>query len=230
MSDAERLVAFEGYVTLDKWQDTSASGCKVTFQLADRDALAPFEKATRRRGKKAGQRYRAIFVDDAGEVLPAPADFWFLGASWSHSGGAAVAFAVMGEDLDYFCGCPTNDGDAGQGRRWHLTLVEIDDEEKPVDQVQTDKLEKLKGGPHSKAVARRCQEPEFQQFVASCTGTSPSLVGAETCDRWIKRTCGVQSKVEFDHDEAAWERYREKVDRPYLRWGERESRGSWHGR
>jgi len=221
LDEAARLVAFEGQVTLAKWADSSSSGPKVTFSLLDRDALAPFEKATKRRGKRAGQRYLVILATSLGEPMPeAPDECFLMGAQWTHTAGASVTFTF--ESVDYWRRFTS--GDQGEGTKFHITLVEIQSDETPVDQVSQDVFEKAtkrKGGPRSKFVAQRNQAKDFQTYVGKRTEMPEDrwhLVGADTCDRWVKQMCGVESKIDFDYELAAWERYEKLINRPFLTW------------
>lgn len=220
--EAARLVAFEGQVRLAKWSDSSSGGPKVTFSLLDRDALMPFEKATKRRGKRSGQRYLLILADSNGEPMPdAPEDCFLLGAQWTHTAGASVTFTF--ESVEYWRRFTSGD-QGSDGAQFHLTLVEIQCDETPVDQVSQDTLEKAtkrKGGPRSKHVAQRCQALDFRTFVGKRIELPPDrweMTTADMADKWVKQMCGVASKVDFDYDPDAWMRYEKLVNRPFLTW------------
>lgn len=216
-------VAFEGMVTLAKWADSSAQGAKAYFNLADREALAPFEKATKRRGKRAGQRYLLIVADGRGDPLPeAPTEAWFAGAQWSHQGGASITLTF--DSVDFWRQFHTED--YGDGQVFHLTMVELQANDTPLDQAQADRVARAarpKGGPKSKFVAQRNQTTEFQAYIGYRTGMPRErwpLVGADTCDKWVKQQCGVESKALFDHDPEAWERYEKLISRPFITWAQ----------
>lgn len=226
MTSAARLVAFEGLVTLQRWEDSSSNGPKVRFGLLDRDALAPFEKATKRRGKKSGQRYLLVLADRNGELIAgAPDECFLLGAQWSHGPGASIVMAFA--EISWWKAFSTADGE-GAGEAFHITLVELQCDETPIDQTSADAVEhanKPKGGPRSKHVAQRNQTTDFQAFVGYRTDMPRdrwNLVGADTCDKWVKQMCGVASKVEFDHNHEAWTRYETLISRPFLSWARAE--------
>ena len=215
-------VAFEGMVALAKWSESSRSGAKITVKLQDREALAPFEKATKRRGKRAGQRYMVVVSSDKGEpISDAPSELWFAGADWSHQGGASVSFTV--DSLEWWRQFQTAD-QGGDGQVFHFTMVELQANDTPLDQDQADRAERAnrpKGGPKSKFAAQRNQTTDFQAYVGYRTGMPKErwrLVGADTCDKWVKQVCGVESKVAFDHDEDAWNRYEKLISRPFITW------------
>lgn len=231
-AELERFVAFEGFVRLMKWQDTSTSGPKVWFALGDRVDLDHFEKATKRRGKKAGQRYMLTVATDLGDPLEnAPTECWFAGAQWSHQSEPSITLVF--ESVDFWRRYGTADHDS-VGQAFHFTMVQLQENEQPVDQEQADLVEqgqkRLKGGPRSKNVALLTQGRDFQSFVGYRMGTPRDrwyLVGADSADRWIKQVCGVQSKIEFDHNEEAWERYEKLIRTPFLTWARANLKGSY---
>lgn len=219
---AARLVAFEGTVQLAKWSDSSSSGAKVSFNLLDRDALSPFEKATKRKGKKSGQRYLLILADTEGQPVPeAPDQCYLLGAQWTHTAGASITFAV--DSVEFWRRFTTAD-QSDSPTSFHLTLAELQDDETPVDQVSQDALDKAtkrKGGPKSKHVAQLIQGPDFRTFVGKRIELPPErweMTTADMADKWVKQVCGIESKADFDYEPEAWKRFENLVRRPFLTW------------
>jgi hypothetical protein len=223
MSEASRLIAFEGMVRLANWRDSSNSGPRVNFALANKDALTPFEKVTKRRGKKAGQRYQMHVADSVGvPVEGAPDECFLAGAQWSHSSGASITLAFT--EVDFWRRFATDDD--GEGTTFHFVLVQMNDDERPIDQVTEDAMHrasKPKGGPRSKFVAQRNQTPEFQAYVGKRTEMPPDrwhLVGADTCDKWVKQMVGIESKAELDHSEDKWDTYQRLINKPFVSWAQ----------
>lgn len=72
------LVAHHGELMLLGWaKSTSQDGPKVKFALAEDEDLSAFERATIKKGKRAGQRYIAVFFEIADNEMPvARADQW----------------------------------------------------------------------------------------------------------------------------------------------------------
>lgn len=219
------LIAFHELVTIKSWADSSTRGPSIKVGLPSRDALAVFEKITRRAGKRAGQRYKAVWQDE-GTLPPHSMDLWFAGANWSHQDGASVKFSVHPDDLDIF-----QDGRLQLERDdkplpYWLTLVQVDDDEKPIDQQKAEVMEQLKGGPKSKRVAMLCQQADFQQYVAyrvELMGGEPVSITFDEADTWVKDQVGVASKVEFDHNADAWTMFEARVMSPFIRWGQSQS-------
>lgn len=71
------MLAFSGEVQLLEWsKSTSREPPKVKFGMLDDESLAPFEMATVRKGKKAGQIYHVFVIpvsEDAAAPEPDPA-------------------------------------------------------------------------------------------------------------------------------------------------------------
>lgn len=211
------IIAFHELVTVKSWTDSSTRGPSIKVNLATRDSLAIFDKVTKRAGKRAGQRYASVWTTEDGEEPIANLDLWFAGANWSHQDGASVKFSVM--DLDAFRDgtLPMDDGE--EPIAYWLTLVQIDEDEKPIDQKKAERVEEgMKGGPKSKRVAMLTQQRDFQAYVTY--RTNEKCETAEAADQWIKAQCGVESKREFDHNADAWSMFEARVMSPFIRWGE----------
>jgi hypothetical protein len=221
---AQQRLAFHGPVRLASWSESSSQEFRVKLELLDgREALEHFERATRRTKKRAGQRYRATWQSEAGEVVEgAPSEVWFLGADWSHQNGATIKFAV--DEQDWIRAQRTVDVDAN-APRWFIGLVQLDTDDKPINQAKAalvEWAEGLVGGPKSKAAARRCQESEFQAFVGQRLGLKKSAT-QDQADRWIKQQVGIHTKKLLDYadpttQEPYWERYERRVQSPFITW------------
>lgn len=228
-----KIAAFAGTVELSKWSYTSSQGKRITLKLEGRDQLSHFEKATKRRGGRAGQRYRCYWADVDGMLIDdMPEECYFVGASWHHSTGAHITIEL--EEIEAFTGLATRDQAIdGEGHKFLLTLVELTDDDKPVDQERAEQLEALtrhvQGGPQSKRAAILMRAPDFRRYVAirlwgsGATGDK-SLATEKEADAWMKKTIGISSKIELDHDPAALERFNLKVMGSFLQWGRAQER------
>lgn len=212
------IIAFHELVRIRSWADSSTRGPSIKVELRSRDSLAAFEKITKRAGKRAGQRFASVWQYENPEDGPEVAlDLWFAGANWSHQDGASVKFSVS--DLDSFRDgtLPMEEGE--EPVTYWLTLVQIDDDEKPIDQKKAERVEEgMKGGPKSKRVAMLTQQRDFQAYVTY--RTNEKIETAEAADAWVKAQCGVASKREFDHNADAWSMFEARVMSPFIRWGE----------
>lgn len=127
-----------------------------------------------------------------------------------------MAFELEGYDaLKGYTTLPTADV-YGTGFMALLTLVQIGDDEVPIDQVSKEALERLKGGPRSKHAAQLCKDPDFQEWVRPFVRSAKSDEGRAAY--FMRDRCGITSRAELDHDAGAWARFLRLVEGPFLRW------------
>lgn len=231
----ERALAFHGRVELLKWAHTSGQGFRVWLLLEGWDDLGYFRGLARRGRRRAGQRFHCSWqTDEQGRLIEdAPDEAWFSGGNWSTQGGATITLTFTRDDLEtWFDYQVTRDQrDKASGDRFFLGLVELGDDERPVDQASIAWWESLKGGPHSKAVAMRCQEPDFHRFAGHVLRLDRPATTAEA-EAWVKQKCRAPSKKLFDHPDPVsgedyWERYRRLVERPFITWEQSGGRVYW---
>lgn len=60
----------ESELMLAGWSESHSGGCKVTFWVQDSESLEPFKAMTVAKGKTAGQRLMAVFVEIGYDELP----------------------------------------------------------------------------------------------------------------------------------------------------------------
>jgi hypothetical protein len=93
------------------------------------------------------------------------------------------------------------------GKRFVAVLVEIGDDEQPVEpQVSKGRDQR---GPLCKEACDLCAMPDFQKW---CSAYDEALAKA-----YVLRNCGINSRKELDSDERAAERFRE-MRRDFLGW------------
>jgi hypothetical protein len=129
-------------------------------------------------------------------MIPAfSGEIQLAGWSESHTGGCKVTFWLQStEDLEPFRALTVRKGNTA-GHRFMAALVEIGDDEKPVQPTVKDFLthEKPKGGPLSIEAASMCRHPEF----LSRWGFSSEKEAAQAMCEFL----GINSRSEIDHDE-----------------------------
>jgi hypothetical protein len=204
-------VAAFGLVTLHNAESSHTAGYKLTFTLKDEKDYEQFSSVTKKRKGKAGVRYRMYLLTDVSELCR-DCEVFFLCWSVSNASGARIKFELHApDDFDFFRILPA-------GQEWSMTLIEIDDEEKVVDQKQKEVAETVKGGPKSQMAGRLCADRLFQRFVAN----KEQLVKAtpDQCAQFIRNKCSIISRAELDHDEAAWVRFTKWVSKPFAIWSE----------
>lgn len=132
------------------------------------------------------------------------------GWSESHTGGCKVTFWLSSpDDLQAFRTLTVRKGNTA-GQRFAAVLVEIGDDEMPVTPPESPpQPEKPKGGPLAKLAGMWANDPEFWAWL---TGFHPSENwNAETSAAYIRNVCGVESRVELDHDPEAAALFHEHI-------------------
>lgn len=145
-------------------------------------------------------------------------------AGWSdsHNGSPKVAFFLRDSSaLEAFRHLTVAKGKTA-GHRFAMVLVEIGDDEQPVN--QSDK----KGGALTKLAAMFCTQERFwawaqkrdidvwkrAEALAAASlpfGTGQPAIAAE----WIRLSCGVKSRRELDSNHAASKIFHENIRIPY---------------
>jgi hypothetical protein len=197
-------------VTLVDAASSHASGYRLVLKLTDEKEYEAFSTITKRKKGKAGGRYRMFLINkDEGKFV----DVWFLGWTVSNTAGAKVKFDLScDEDFAYFRERPVE-------MAWDMTLIELDDDEKVIDQQQREVAETVRGGPKSQLAGKLCADMNFQRFVAKQNGKPPgSRANPEECANFIRAKCRIGSRRELDHDEGAFQRFTMWVSRPFAIW------------
>jgi len=124
----------------------------------------------------------------------------FIRYSDGSRSGPVVTFRLPDREyLDRFIG--------KEGKRYAAVLVEIGDDEKPVEQAVKPEA---KGGELSKWAALRCKDVAFLRW-----GGFQSEVQA--CDA-IYRACRIESRAELDSNETAKQIFNTEFREPFAAW------------
>jgi hypothetical protein len=126
----------------------------------------------------------------------------FAGYSDSSRSGPRVTLRLADRaDLDRFVGC--------EGKRYMLVLVEIGEDEQPVQAKKAsspDAWQEL--GPLCKWAVMRDDDPMFKAWIPH--GVNPR--------DYILEACEIGSRKELDTDPAAASRFHQCVRRPFAAW------------
>jgi hypothetical protein len=142
-------------------------------------------------------------------------------AGWSetHTGGAKVTFWLPDTAaLDVFRTLTARKGNTA-GHRFACVLVEIGDDEKPVQpDVRIPTSEKPKGGEWAKLAGMWCNDPDFWAFCnQNFTADSP-MCHADHAALSLRVRCCIQSRAELDHNPEALELFQIHFRRPFMKW------------
>ncbi|MHB8914932.1 MAG: hypothetical protein ACYC4K_03870 [Thiobacillus sp.] len=146
-------------------------------------------------------------------------------AGWSdsHTGGRKVTFWLPEDsDLETFKGLTARKGNTS-GHRFMAVLVEIGDDEMPVEPVIRDEQNPIPrkaaisgGGALAKWAGILSNDPKFWEWLELIEG--PTVVNANQAAEHIRLLCGVSSRADLDHDAEAGRRFREEFMAPFDEW------------
>lgn len=141
-------------------------------------------------------------------------------AGWSetHTGGAKVTFWLPdAEALDVFRTLTARKGNTA-GHRFACVLVEIADDEQPVQEsVMGNPISETKGrgklGDLCWRAVQWCNDPEFRAFLQKQTGWAANT--PEEARNAICEVCDVASRKMLDHSPIAAEKFNRLIRGPY---------------
>ncbi|MEX3914859.1 hypothetical protein AB4Y43_01245 [Paraburkholderia sp. BR10872] len=151
-------------------------------------------------------------------------EFQLAGWSESHNGGCKVTFWLPDpSDLDAFRAMTVRKGQQA-GHRLAAVLVEIGDDEQPVQPTTATVNNTAKGGALARLAAQLCNDVEFHDFVYHEFGKSFHQGSeANECAEWMREQCGIESRAELDSNEEAAEYFHTYIRKPWVQW--RKDRG-----
>lgn len=156
------------------------------------------------------------------------------GWSESHNGGCKVTFWLAeSSDLDAFRAMTVRKGNTA-GQRLACALVEIGDDEQPVQQPPAPppaEPEKPKGGPLAKLAGQWCGDREFRNWVRGAydiiMGGNESGIGDLGKEDLLKLglggfarhailvMCDIESRRELDHNAEAARKFHTLIREPF---------------
>lgn len=143
------------------------------------------------------------------------------GWSESHNGGCKVTFWLADSaDLDAFRALTVRKGNTA-GQRLACVLVEIGDDEQPVQPPPVAQPEAPKGGPLAKLAGMWCESAAFASWLER-TYTDTWAVSSVTepeskrCATTLRILCGIDSRAQLDHDDKAATRFQDLIRLPYM--------------
>lgn len=114
----------------------------------------------------------------------------------------------------------------GKGTRFYVTLVELADDEQPIDQVAKARIEKYikeasKGGKLSREAGMLCRSREFQLYLYHQHHIAPGWdekLREQAARHYLCKTVGIKSRAELDHDEHKAAVYKNLIVDEYFKW------------
>ena len=128
-----------------------------------------------------------------------PIEFMLAGWSQNHTSGNKVTFWCSDEDFEYFKDKTAKHGKTA-GQRFMAALVEIGDDEQPVDR---DKPRK----PLMMSAVMLCKNENFQEFAVLRAPVGTTGDAEQTAAECIKGFCGVSSRRMLDDSQDSRESF-----------------------
>lgn len=125
-------------------------------------------------------------------------------SSYTSKNGPTITLAL--HDIDELGKVASLDG-----KRFMVALVQIGDDEQPVEAPE------LKGGELAKLAGRWCSDPEFWEWLNQFH--SGDLVDSEKrAAELVRDICNISSRARLDHDKFAAARFNDLIREPYRAW------------
>lgn len=194
-------VAFTSIVTMHQAAWGDEAGSTVTFRLpmaTTGESRNPFHSFTKRRKGSAGTRFQMSVSTCQDEPQAVYLDEAML-AGWNDSqqNGHTVKFWLCSDAM----GHPFE----GHSRKqeFALVLVELDDDNEPIDQNMRDRVEQQHVHPQSRlsvACAAICRNPEFWLWCQSndYTLAGNPVIDEESAKLWFYLMCHIDSRASLD--------------------------------
>ena len=212
--------AYDAVVTMHEAKWTDKDGSTVTFRLpmtGMEDHRNPFEKWTKRRKGRAGTRFMMVCVDTLLRQEIYRDEVMLTGWNDSQIHGHTVKFWLCLDTL----GHPFEGFERGEKDRFYISLVELDDDQEPINQEMRDRVESKKKTPSERmsyVAAMLCKNEGFWTYINEQQSGPVSVADEDGARIWLCMVLGIESRSELDKDPVAAERFHEKVRRPFLMW------------
>jgi hypothetical protein len=221
------IVAFKGELEFVEARWTDRDGHLTKFAIVDwmDEASNPFKVFTKRRGGKAGTRFRAVMkpVEEDGSD---GYDGEVMLAGWSDSpaGGLTVTFwCEPGEGVHPFETCRRRSKSA-PGTSFVVALVELGDDDQPVDQTRRERFEAAQGHRLSRLAAQLCRREDFWQFLTEVTLAGAGIIDHEAeAAALLRASLKIDSRAELDTNPEAAKVFHRQFREPFIEWQEADS-------
>ena len=228
MNKSERLIAWRGELEFTGAFSDDIWGRYVRFRIpqrpGDQGKANPFKAFTKARNNRVGTRFEAS-VHEIGPTASFEYNGEFMLKGWAdNSAGWSVQFMVdLEKDLHPFMGFRRPDKEA-QGSRFMMALVELDDDDTPIDQEKRERLARAhRRGKKAQTLSNVCammiKHPRFGDWLYETVDDHREWTEAER-NAWVKQELIILSKRELDVDKNkdVITRFHNKIRIPFSDW------------
>lgn len=221
-------LAWHSKVTMTAAQWDDLHGSTVTFGLPTvEEERNPFHKYTKRRKGHAGTRFMGVVVavhDDGTSGSMVYKDEMML-AGWNDSqqNGHTVKFWLCADKMGH-----PFEGYERKKDKFYVSLVELDDDNEPIDQKMRDRVEQQQKRPSERVsyvAAMLCKNEGFHTYVLEQTEYTPQdieVMGIEDiedyCRQWMCYELEIKSRAELDKSDVLAQRFHETIRNPFVEW------------
>lgn len=219
------LIAWFGELLMleAKWNDKDGHMVKFKIMRPDDSKPNPFKQFTKRRKGHAGTRFFASVTHVQMPKAKQPYAGEFMLAGWGDSSTQGYTVTFWCEPPD--AGMHAFDGYGRSKDSFMVALVELDENDQPINQKARDRVEKAhereprkRTRTLSQDVAMMCNNPDFWAWIN--TETDGGVVDGDQAATWLRQTLGIQSRRELDHDRDLAQRFHREIRRPFVEWQE----------
>lgn len=220
-------VAYSSRVTLHEARWTDNEGSTVTFRLP-MDPLAetrrnPFQKFTKRRKGRAGTRFMMAchYLTEDSRTVVYEDEVMLAGWNDSQTTGHTVKLWLCSDKMGH-----PFEGFTRKVDHFAISLVELDDDQEPIDQKMRDRVERKVPVNErlSYAAAMVCKNPRFWQWCQEngYTLAGNPVIDEESAKLWMYMMCNITTRASLDDRERmdAIEKFQD-IRRDFARWDER---------
>jgi hypothetical protein len=214
------MIAYHANVQMHEAKWTDKEGSTVTFKLPmgqQEDHRNPFYYYTKRRKGRAGTRFMMVVVDQKLRQEIYKDEAMLCGWNDSQTNGHTVKFWLTHDHM----GHPFEGYERHEPERFYISMVEIDDDQEPIDQQVREKVEKSAKRPSERlsyAAVMLCKNEGFWTWLTETTNVA---VNSEDDARIVMLDMlGLPSRGILDKNEYQAKRFHEIVRKPFVEWQE----------
>jgi hypothetical protein len=161
------------------------------------------------------------YVAYAGEVM-------LIGADWSHQNGHTAKLMFEDSDLESNPMAEhTLRRSKRAGTRFHIILIEIQDDDAVINQDKREVVEKATdSGPKKKVnrirnAALLCKDSGFWGYLMSLghiRENHSNQFKEDIASEYVRRLADIKTRSDLGTDDAAWQRFNSQVVQPFHDW------------
>lgn len=216
MSTIEEITAYAGTLEMETATWDTDWGMYVRFlipqQPEDIGRSNPFKKYTKARKDRVGSRFHAVFEHD--DEIAYDDEIMLKGWGDGINGWKVTLWISSYAEHPFL---KFNKGDT-----FHVALVELQDDNTPVNQVKKERLtvaEARKRFPLAMLAAQLCKRDDFKIFLMRSYGLKNMMGGMVTETQaadYIKTCCHIESRRQLDTDDRAADIFHNSFRKPYV--------------